>query len=212
MHVEEMEKLRRLVERPFGELLFASAVVIGDGATERALLPPLVRSALGNRADGICIVDPGSMNSDHAVAVVKCANLIGIPWVLFSDSDTSGVTAARRLVRDHGSGDDSRVIWVPSEPVDGGKSGSATERMFFDFDPELCAAACATIGFEPKEFDLLAFMVAHKGVIGRLLAVELLARFPWPSDPQETAEQWPLPLCKLIAKLDEVLPDRSVHL
>jgi hypothetical protein len=55
-------------------------------------------------------------------------------------------------------------------------------------------------------------MVANKGVIGRLLAVELLARFPWPSDPQETAEQWPLPLCKLIAKLDEVLPDRSVHL
>ena len=212
MHVEEMEKLRRLVERPFGELLFASAVVIGDGATERALLPPLVRNALGNRAHGICIVDPGSMNSDHAVAVVKFANLIGIPWVVFCDSDASGVTAARRLVKDHGSGDDSRVIWVPSEPVDGGKSGSATERMFFDFDPELCAAACATIGFEPREFDLLAFMVANKGVIGRLLAVELLARFPWPSDPQKTEAQWPLPLCKLIAKLDEVLPDRSVHL
>lgn len=31
---EEWEKLKRLVERPFGELLFASAVVVGDGASE----------------------------------------------------------------------------------------------------------------------------------------------------------------------------------
>jgi hypothetical protein len=83
--------------------------------------------------------------------------------------------------------------------------------MFFDFDPELCAAACAAIGFDPKDIDLLAFMVANKGVIGKLLAVELLTRLPWPSDPQ-TEAQWPLPLCKLIAKLDEVLPDRSDHL
>ena len=42
-HREEMEKLKRMVERPFGELLFASIVVVGDGATERALLPVLIR-------------------------------------------------------------------------------------------------------------------------------------------------------------------------
>jgi putative ATP-dependent endonuclease of OLD family len=36
MHASEMEKLKRQVERLFGELLLASAIVIGDGATERA--------------------------------------------------------------------------------------------------------------------------------------------------------------------------------
>ena len=79
MHVEEMEKLRRLVERPFGELLFASAVVIGDGATERALLPPLSPQCPRESRHTTSVLSiPEAWIGDHAVAVVKCANLIGI--------------------------------------------------------------------------------------------------------------------------------------
>lgn len=203
MHLEEMEKIRRLIERPFGELIFASGVILGDGATERALLPPLVRHVLQNRAHGLSVVDPGSLGSEHASAVVKFANLIGLPWVLFSDSDPSGVMAARKLVSDHGDGDESRIIWVPSPPAGSGKRGEATERMFLDFDSELCAAACSPLGFDASQ-SLLDFMVKKKGAVGRLLAAELIVRHPWAAGDGE--ECWPSALHALIAKLDEVLP------
>ena len=109
MHVEEMEKLKRLVERPFGELLFAGAVVVGDGATERAFLPPVISHALGSRANGVCVIDPGSLGDPLAHAAVKFAKLVGIPWLLFSDSDSPGLHAARRLAE----GDESRIVWIP---------------------------------------------------------------------------------------------------
>ena len=209
MHLEEMEKVRRLIERPFGELLFASAVIIGDGATERALLPPLVRHALGGRAHGVCVVDPGSMASDYAIAVVKFAQLLQLPWVLFSDSDSSGAAAARNIVNSHAAGDETRIIWVPSEPVDGGP-GAATERMFLDFDEDLCAAACAVMGYDQDRHQLLDFMTSHKGVIGRLLAAELIARHTWTRVDDGADECWPSPVHSLIAKLDELLPTREV--
>ena len=50
-----MEKLKRLAERPFGDLLFASAIVVGDGATERAFLPVVLHEALGPLAHGISV-------------------------------------------------------------------------------------------------------------------------------------------------------------
>jgi putative ATP-dependent endonuclease of OLD family len=208
MHFEEMEKIRRLVERPFGELLFASAVILGDGATERALLPPLVRHVLKDRAHGICVVDPGSMGSEYAIAIVKFANLLEFPWILFSDSDPSGTAAAKRLVRDHSEGDMSRIVWVPSEPTKSGDRGGATERMFLDFDRDLCVAACSPLGFDPMlhDDDLLGFMKGHKGAIGRLLAAELIVRHPWCTDSNEEGEIWPKALCNLITKLGTILP------
>ena len=88
----EWEKLKRGVERPFGEVLFAHAIVVGDGASERAFLPPLLRHALGEAAAGICVVDPSSMS--QATPVVKYAEAAGIPCVLFSDCDRAGRDAA----------------------------------------------------------------------------------------------------------------------
>lgn len=236
LHVEEMEKLRRLVERPFGELLFASALVLGDGATERALIPPLARHRLGIRAHGLCVVDPGSMASEHAIAVVKFSNFVGLPWVLFADSDEQGRLAAQRLVDEHGAGDTSHVIWVPGKPGDG--SDGATEQMFIEHDREVCEAACRLLGF--GDGDLLAFMKRKKGALGRMIASELIARYPWPCPPAESADHdpstggdhhssddddplathddtrpsnagWPAPLAELMRWLDEVLPKPKVH-
>ena len=205
VHLEEMEKVRRLIERPFGELLFASAVVVGDGATERALLPPLVRHALRGHAHGICVVDPGSMASDYAIAIVKFAQLLQLPWLLFSDSDSSGALAARNLIATHGGGDDSRIIWVPSAPTDG-EPGAATERMFVDFDADLCVAACTVIGYNEERDDLLGFMTRHKGVVGRLLAAELMKRHEWRQVSEGEEQCWPSALHSLIGKLDAMLP------
>jgi len=198
-----MEKLRRMVERPFGELVFASAVVLGDGATERALIPPLARHSLGTSAQGLCVVDPGSMASDMALAVVKFANLVGLPWLLFSDSDDAGRQAAEKLVRDHGSGNESLIVWVSAgEGVD---SAEATERMFLNVCPEVCAAACEHLSHEQnKDMDaLLSVMKKYKGAIGNLLAAELIKRYPWPTH----ANKWPEPLRELINRLDGILSD-----
>lgn len=196
LHVTEMEKLRRMIERPFGELLFASAVIIGDGATERAFLPPLLRHALGTDAEGICVVDPGSMSSDYAAAIIKFAELLDIPWLLFSDSDSEGVVAAQKWDRDFGSGDGSKIVWV-GKP---GPFGTATEQALIDFDSQLCISACKSMGYSGNGTDLLAFMKKHKGAAGRLLAAELVSQFGqrqrifdspgyWPESVQQLLKQ-----------------------
>ncbi|MEK8228708.1 TOPRIM nucleotidyl transferase/hydrolase domain-containing protein [Oerskovia sp. M15] len=92
-----MEKLKRLAERPFGEILFASAIVVGDGATERGFLPPVLRQALGAKAHGVCVIDPESMSTPTALAVAKFANTVGTPWFIFADSDPAGVAAVKAL-------------------------------------------------------------------------------------------------------------------
>jgi len=205
MHLEEMEKVRRLIERPFGELLFASAIILGDGATERALLPPLIRTALQGRGHGVCVVDPGSMASDYAIAIVKFAQLLQLPWLLFTDSDASGIAAAQNLVTTHGDGDQSRIIWVPAVPIEGA-SGAATERMFLDFDADLCAAACSLIGYDNAKHEILAFMTGHKGVVGRLLAAELIERHTWTRGDPGGVQCWPSALHSLVDQLDVMLP------
>lgn len=193
------------MERPFGELLFASAVIIGDGATERALIPPVLRHSLKGRAHGVCVVDPGSMNSEHAVAIVKFAQLVGIPWFLFSDSDKPGQKAARDLIQIHGDGNESRVVWVREPSALVGTRGIATEQMLIDFSSDLCERACETIGFE-QGADVLKFMSRHKGAIGSLIANELIKLGEWPAGESEQNSLWPLPICSLVRKLDVVLP------
>ena len=200
----DLEKIRRLVERPFGELLFASAVVIGDGATERALLPPLIRHRLGVRSHGVCVVDPGSMNQPYAIAIAKFANRVGMPWLLFADTDASGKAAAEGLVNNHANGDMNRVVWMSDAPdVD-------TEGMLTAFDPGICESACSSLGFTEGE-DVQQFMISHKGTYGRFVAAELVAQRPWPEDQDTPDDYWPEPIVELISRLDEVLPGKAAE-
>ena len=201
LHLEEMEKLRRMVERPFGELVFASAVVLGDGATERALIPPLARHCLGSRAQGLCVVDPGSMASGLAAAVVKFANLVGLPWLLLADSDEQGRRAAEGLVHDHGHGRTDCIVWMTT--VDDGDREEATEKMFLERHLDLCKSACQHLGYDDAgdAQSLLRFMKKHKGAIGSLLASEMINQHPW----HTAAAQWPEPLREFINRLDTIL-------
>ena len=91
----EWEKLKRSVERPFGEVLFAHAIVVGDGASERGFLPHLLRHALGHSAAGVCVVNPEGMS--QALPFVKYAEAAGIPCVLFCDCDDAGRKDAQKL-------------------------------------------------------------------------------------------------------------------
>ncbi len=195
LHADEMEKLKRLIERPFGELLFASAVVVGDGATERALLPPLIRRSLGVLAHGVCVVDPGSMNQPLAEILVKFAELVDIPWYLFADGDDQGRRAVESILDRHGATDalsQSRVIWIDEA------SQMATERMMIDFDPNVCRAALRLLDHElddeGSERALLHALKHTKGSAGAPLAHELIRCYPDHRD-------WPSPIRTLIERL-----------
>lgn len=213
-NAEEMERLRRQIERPFGELLFASIVVMGDGATERAMLPRLFRSALRGRAHGICVVDPESLASPFAIAVAKFSELVGIPWFLFSDSDEAGHRDAKGLVAAHGQEDEGRITWVHTNAngLDvGGEAGDmATESLFLDFDPDLCLETCKELGYtEGRDQNLLVFMKGKKGTLGASLAKALIAKHPWTETRDEAHWRWPAPIHRLIHKLDDILPGKT---
>ena len=204
-YVSEMEKLTRLAERPFGDLLFARAIVIGDGATERAFLPPVLREALGPLAHGISVVDSVGMNDQIVRSVIKFARHVEVPLVVFADADQAGRARIANLVAD-GLVDESRdVVWAnypDFEQSDRGKESSvAIEKMMIGVAPDVCIAACASLGEAPQDkTDLLAAMKRHKGTIGAILAREFIA-----ARPRAQASAWPGPLRRLTLVLREHL-------
>lgn len=200
MHAEEMEKLKRLVERPFGELLFSSAIVVGDGATERSFLPVVIRHALAARAHGVCVIDPESMGSPLAHAAVKFAKLVGIPWLLFCDSDGPGKADGEALVNDHAGGDQSHVVWIQTE-AGGTVVEGAIERMLVTFDDQLCRDACLEIRADLDEGQsTLQLLTRVKGSVGSTLARRLIDQYPH-------VPSWPQPLRTLVDRLDAVLSE-----
>lgn len=202
-HVAEMEKLKRLVERPFGELLFASAVVIGDGATERAFLPPVIRHALGHRAHGVCVIDPGNLGSDLAHAAVKFAMLIQIPWLLFSDSDPQGRGDAERLVNNYADGDKSHIVWIEGDNLNNKGTHGAIEHMMIYFDEDLCRRACMMVRpSQDTNNDTQVLLQSLKGSVGSILARHLI-------ETHRDVETWPSSLQALISRLESLLESHN---
>lgn len=195
LHTQEMEKLKRLAERPFGEILFASAIVVGDGATERGFLPPLLRHALGAKAHGVCVIDPESMSSPMASAVAKFANLVGLSWCLFADSDPSGVAAVEALAATGGT--TVPVVWVgrPDSTAGKGVSG-AIEAMIEDFDEDVGRIACERVRPDLIPVaNVLSTMKNLKGSLGPTLADVMLER-------HDDVTSWPDPLQQLVNLID----------
>ncbi len=194
-HTEEMEKLKRLAERPFGELLFASAIVVGDGATERGFLPPLLRHCLGVKAHGICVVDPEAMSTPVALAVAKFAIAVGLPWFIFADCDPAGRAAAQALAAT--STPPAPVVWAgkPDGASDKGVSG-AIEAMVVDFDEDVGKTACERLRPDLAPVtDVLSTMKDLKGSVGQTLADVMIERY-------DDASTWPAPLQELVRLLD----------
>lgn len=189
LHTAEMEKIRRLVERPFGELLFASTVILGDGATERGFLPVILRHAIKHRSHGVASVDAGSLNGELAKAIVKFAAMTRMPCIVFADSDNAGVSAVDALRRIAGSYDIA-VIWINGVNADGTPKAGAIEDMLLDFDENLCRRACDIVrpGMTGSTKEVLK---QAKGSSGRYLAQELIRLYPSTSD-------WPAPIQELI--------------
>ena len=204
-YVSEMEKFTRLAERPFGDLLFARAIVIGDGATERAFLPPVLREALGPLAHGISVIDSGGMDGQTVPSVIKFARHVEVPLIVFADADRAGRERVGHLATE-GLLDESRdVVWATysgaDQPDRRTEHSVAVERMMIDAARGVCMAACATLGETPQdETELLAVMKRHKGTIGAVLAREFVATRPFAE-----AHRWPEPLLRLTKVLRERL-------
>ena len=196
-YASEMEKLTRLVERPFGELLFARAVVVGDGATERAFLPVVLREALGPLAHGISVIDSGGMNEPAVQALTKFVRHAEIPLVIVADADAAGREAVQRLLDADLLDENSELVWMsPNDTTDmdtDSEGGGAIEKMMIAAAPEACMAACASLGTAVERAnDLLATMKHLKGSVGRVLAMEFVQRYPYGD-----GTGWPEPLRRL---------------
>lgn len=92
---KEIGQFRRYVERPFGEILFAKAIVLCDGSTERCVLPILLDRYLNRHPAGLGIsfIDCESMNREQSRFIVQAAHDLELPWVLFTDRDDAGELA-----------------------------------------------------------------------------------------------------------------------
>lgn len=208
---EEMAKLKRLVERPFGELLFARAMVIGDGATERAFLPAVIQEALGTLGHAISVIDSNGMNVELVNAVAKFGSLAEIPLIVLADGDDAGQQSADRLLA-NGSVTRNNIIWVESESAPKDESqpsrnnrepvrGIAFEKMLLEFDINVCMRACEAIGKSATTSDaVLRELKSSKGAIGSFLAQEFLSSYPC-----EHQDDWPAPLRELVSRLAAVL-------
>lgn len=177
-HLAEMEKIRRLVERPLGEILFARVIVVGDGATERAFLPIFLRKVLGARAYGICAVDPGSLDNNAVPALAKLAQILGLPFVVFADQDTAGKDAIDRL-RKAAQVDAQQVIEIRDKEG----NGCAFEEMFESYYPQSAA---------------LENLRGSKGTSGVALAHWFTNEYPEQHD-------WPLSLKELVGLMQSLL-------
>lgn len=177
----EWEKIKKLVERPFGELLFAGAIVIGDGASERGFLPHVLRKALGSRASEICVVDPSAMSQSEPL--IKYAEAAGIPCVAFLDCDDQGRNDERRMrpsaVRVWATGDKS-------------KDGSL-EEILVEHDEDWVLTRCRK-HLPQVPGSALERLTALKGTYGSPLGRAFVEDFP---DPKE----WPLGLQQLVDAL-----------
>ena len=92
-------QFRRYVERPFGEIIFARAIVLCDGSTERYVLPILLSNHFRcNPAGlGISFIDCESMNREQTGMIIRAAHDIELPWLVFADNDDAGEFALRNV-------------------------------------------------------------------------------------------------------------------
>ncbi len=94
-------QLRRFVERPFGEVMFARAIVLCDGTSERGALPILLSAYFGCHPAGLGVsfIDCESMNREQPGRVIRAAHDLKLPWFAFTDRDDAGELALGRIVR-----------------------------------------------------------------------------------------------------------------
>lgn len=116
---KRVAQFRKYVERPFGEILFARAIVFGDGSTERCTLPALLSGYFGCHPGGLGIsfFDCESMDRAQTNIVVHAAHDLGIKWLVFVDNDSSGSKALNQIKRPSDEGTTGERLTMESDEV-----------------------------------------------------------------------------------------------
>ena len=116
---KRVAQFRKYVERPFGEILFARAIVFGDGSTERCTLPALLSGYFGCHPGGLGIsfFDCESMDRAQTNIVVHAAHDLGIKWLVFVDNDLSGSKALNQIKRPSDEGTTGERLTMESDEV-----------------------------------------------------------------------------------------------
>ena len=211
LYDSEMEKLKRLVERPFGDLLFARAIVIGDGATERAFLPPVLRDALGPLAHGVSVVDSDGIHLPLTKAVIRFAQCFDVPFLILADNDSEGRKNIERLEIDLGLPPD-RIIWLRTSEGKQNKKNMSTkiaiEKMLIEFDLKMCQKVCKQFRLPYNDKSTtFSSMKGAKGYIGSFLAKEFVKDYPY----SQIGRCWPETLRELVKKLRRDLGSRDTE-
>lgn len=113
-----LEKVRRLVIRRDGDLLFARLVILVEGEAEEASLPVFADALWGESPDrrGVSVINvSGAPNFPNFVPILE---QLGLPWMILADGDAAGrkgvADAGTALGRslDHAS---DEVVMLPQE-------------------------------------------------------------------------------------------------
>jgi predicted ATP-dependent endonuclease of OLD family len=176
--------------------VFASVVVLGDGTTEAACLPILLRRALGDLARDVVVLDPGGMkNLDVISMVIKVARSLETEWCLFVDDDKDGRDAAQKILRKMCTSEEER------ENRRVMCSGGALEQLLMKHSPEIARSAAEVLRPDaslPDEKAVERVLKRAKGASGRHLAYALCETHP-------DVASWPDPLRALVDRVRAML-------
>lgn len=197
---KHIAQFRRYVERPFGEILFAKAIVFGDGSTERCVLPVLLSGYFGCHPAslGVSFFDCESMDRQQTGIIIQAAHDLGIRWFLFVDNDESGRKALDKIVHPV----TGKNLTLESDEVIA--SGSKQmEQLLVDagYSDEIRKVAYEN-GYENvlEEKECLRFLTENKPWAAERVAVQAV----------ENDRSLPVPIVGLGQRLAESL-DISIH-
>jgi putative ATP-dependent endonuclease of OLD family len=143
---EELEKVRRFVQRRHGEILFSRLALFVEGETEEYAIPILAEHYWSRSIhdQGISLINAeGAENYKHFVVLL---DKLQIPWVILSDGDPGGVSGIANLGKALDrklDGSSREVVMLPTEP-----QGLAFEEYLLSegFRPQIEQAIQRTCG------------------------------------------------------------------
>lgn len=117
---EEQRKIRQAVLTSNGELLFAKAIVLGEGETEVQALPIFCQQHLGLTPveSGLSFVDAKGCGNYYPF--VALADAFQIPWYIFSDGENETQKGLKKLLKktygeDRALTEQKNIFIIPDE-------------------------------------------------------------------------------------------------
>lgn len=225
-NVEEIEKVRRFVQRRHGEILFARLALFVEGETEEYAIPIFAEHHWQRSIhdQGVSLINAeGAEKYKHYVILL---DKLAIPWLILSDGDSGGVSGIANLGKAIGRELDAscpQVVMLPTKP-----QGLAFEEYLLSegFRPQIERAIQATCGAnaleeyrhlndrQPKKRGVLRdyrshgwedrlvldFMSANKTLLGGAIAQEICAEKDPQGDPRLPAK-----VLELFQRVDRIL-------